>query len=319
MERPRRAAPVVIRSKLVLEVASELVGLPDFAPRQARLQLRPQGAANPWELGFIGSDAPSVFDDVAAGTTDLGIINPSDLLTVAYRGAGPFTTPLPVRTIAVIPSRDAFLFAIHERTGITSLEQIRERHYPLKISIRAQSDHSVYLYTNEVFRALGFSLDDVVSWGGSIVPHNFPPPSAAAIENGEVDAIFDEAINGWSRFALDHGMRFIPLDEPLLQRLEAMGFRRAYVTDTQYPQLPAGTNVPTLDFSGFPVFTLASTPDLTVRQICAALEARKDRIPWQGEGPLPLAEMCRNTPEAPINVPFHPAAEQFWRDQGYIA
>ncbi len=49
-----------------------------------------------------------------------------------------------------------------------------------------------------------------------------------------------------------------------------------------------------------------------------ALEARKDRIPWQGEGPLPLERMCRDTPETPLDIPLHPAAERFWHDRGYL-
>jgi len=48
------------------------------------------------------------------------------------------------------------------------------------------------------------------------------------------------------------------------------------------------------------------------------LEARKDRILWQGQGPLPLEHMCRDTPEGPLDLPLHPAAERFWRAQGYL-
>ena len=59
------------------------------------------------------------------------------------------------------------------------------------------------------------------------------------------------------------------------------------------------------------------TDDL-VKRICAALEARKHLIPWQGEGPLPLERMCRETQETPQVVPLHPAAEAFWRERGYL-
>jgi hypothetical protein len=66
------------------------------------------------------------------------------------------------------------------------------------------------------------------------------------------------------------------------------------------------------------VFCHEHTPDDLVTAICAALEARRDRIPWQGEGPLPLERMCYDTPEGPLDVPLHPAAERFWRDRGYL-
>jgi len=56
-----------------------------------------------------------------------------------------------------------------------------------------------------------------------------------------------------------------------------------------------------------------------VTYICEALEERKNNIPWQGEGPLPLDQMCIDTIDAPLTVPLHPAAEAFWRSQGYIS
>jgi TRAP-type uncharacterized transport system substrate-binding protein len=317
-QRPVHAPPVVTRSKLLLEVTSEIIGDRAFGPQQARLQLRRQGAANPWELSLFASDAPSIFDDVARGEAQIGMINPSDVLTLAYRGTGPFKEPLPVRAITVIPSYDAFLFAISERTRLTSLADLRDQRYPLKIAMRAQPDHSDYLYVNTVLGALGFSLDDIVSWGGAIVPMSFPPPDAAAVESGAIDAIFDEAIGVWTRFALEHKMRLLPLDEPLLQKLEAIGLRRVRMTQEIDERLPADLDIPTLDFSGWPVFTLADVPDDFIRRFCVALEARKDRIPWQGDGPLPLEQMCIGTKEAPLAVPLHPAAEQFWRERGYL-
>jgi TRAP-type uncharacterized transport system substrate-binding protein len=77
--------------------------------------------------------------------------------------------------------------------------------------------------------------------------------------------------------------------------------------------------VETIDYSGFIVYTREDTPDETVRAICAAIEARKDRIPRdQGEGPLPLDRMCQETPEGPLYAPLHRAAEAYWREQGYL-
>jgi len=109
----------------------------------------------------------------------------------------------------------------------------------------------------------------------------------------------------------------LPLEESMLARLEAIGLRRAVIPQERYPNLPA--DVPTLDFSGFAVYTNAATPDAVVTAICAALEARKEKIGWQEPGPLPLDRMCRDTADGPLVIPLHPAAEKFWREQGYLA
>jgi len=73
-----------------------------------------------------------------------------------------------------------------------------------------------------------------------------------------------------------------------------------------------------VDFSGWPVFCLESTPDNMVRAFCAGLDNRKDRIPWYGEGPMRLDLMVKDTKEAPMLIPLHPAAEVFWRERGYL-
>ena len=75
-------------------------------------------------------------------------------------------------------------------------------------------------------------------------------------------------------------MRLLSLDEPLLQKPEAMGLRRIQLTSELNARIPAEVDVATLDFSGWPVFTRADVSDDFVRRFCAGLEARKDRIPW---------------------------------------
>jgi hypothetical protein len=62
----------------------------------------------------------------------------------------------------------------------------------------------------------------------------------------------------------------------------------------------------------------ADLDDYVVRAICVALETRKDVIPWDGSGPFPTDRACRNTPEAPYDVPLHPAAERCWRELGHL-
>jgi TRAP-type uncharacterized transport system substrate-binding protein len=111
-------------------------------------------------------------------------------------------------------------------------------------------------------------------------------------------------------------MTILPIGEATMRKLEAMGYRRAMLRKTMYPAL--AEDVLTVDFSGWPIFVREDLPDRRVTQICTALEARKERIAWQGPGPLPLARMVGDSPDAPMGVPLHAAAERFWRDRGYL-
>jgi TRAP-type uncharacterized transport system substrate-binding protein len=167
--------------------------------------------------------------------------------------------------------------------------------------------------------AAGFSLDDIVSWGGQVRYDDGLPSKdnrLGAMQRGEVDMIIDEAVRGWVNSAAETGIRVLPLDESVLSKLEEVGFRRAVIPKARYPKL--SDDVPTLDFSGFAVYTHAHVPDPIVTAVCVALEARKDRIGWQEPGPLPLERMCRDTPDGPLVIPLHPAAERFWRERGYL-
>ncbi|MFI5269155.1 MAG: hypothetical protein ACHQ7M_17410 [Chloroflexota bacterium] len=128
--------------------------------------------------------------------------------------------------------------------------------------------------------------------------------------------MFDEGIYNWVNLALDNGLRFLPMGDASLAKLEAMGYRRSSISKTAYPRLPV--DVPTLDFSGFMVYTHADVPDGVVTAFCAAIEKERDHIPWQGGPSLPLEHMCRDVPGVPVPIPFHPAAEAFWRSRGYL-
>jgi TRAP-type uncharacterized transport system substrate-binding protein len=307
-----------IRSRLVLEVASEMVDQADWPNRQARVSLRVQGAAN-WPVNMIASDGPAAIDSVACGEMQLAISNPAMYLAMALCGTGPYRSPIALRAITIIPSPDQLAFAVTEKTGVKSLHDIRERRPPLRISMRGQRDHALHPVIDEVLKTAGFSLADVVSWGGQVRYDDGLPSRdnrLGAMKRGEVDMIIDEAVRGWANQALDAGMRILPLDEEMLSKLETIGLRRAIMPVARYPKLAA--DLPTLDFSGFAVYTHADVPDAVVTAICAALEARKDRIAWQEPGPLPLDKMCRDTEDGPLAIPLHSAAEKFWRERGYL-
>jgi TRAP-type uncharacterized transport system substrate-binding protein len=313
-----RTHPHTTRSRLMLEVASQLVSQKDFPYLQARVTLREQGAGE-WPVTLFASDSPAAIHEVAAGKIQFAMINPSMILGLAGLGSAPFKEPLPLRTIAVLPALDQMGFAVKQNAGLTTFRDIGARKFPLRVSLRGQADHSLHVITNHVFEAAGFSLDDILSWGGEVRYDGGMPYGAnriGAVERGEIDAIFDEGVSSWGNMALALGMDFLPLDEMILRRLEEVGLRRGLIEQKKFPKLRA--DVPTLDFSGWPIYTCENTSDNLVIDFCRALEASKDRIPWAKDAPLPLAQMVRDTPEGHLEVPLHPAAERFWREQGYL-
>lgn len=316
-------SPAAMRGRLMLEVASELAAVRSWPHKQPLIYMRAQGAED-WGVCLFGSDSAEVVHQVARGEVHFAIVNPGCILALATRGLGPFPEQVPVRAITVLPQFDQLGFAVTEQTGLTSLRDLRDRRCPLRVSLRGQMDHSVLIVIRQVLAALGFTLEDIDSWGGRVsYDVGTPDIRIGAVKRGEIDAIWDEAMPMYAATALDMGMRFLSLDEDHLQQIEEMGLRRAVLPREAHPRLTQ--DVVTVDFSGWIVYTHADTADDLVTPFCAALEARKDRIPFfgadssQGVGGLPLHRMCRDTRDGPLYIPLHPAAERFWRERGYFA
>ncbi len=317
LQKPIRT-PVIMRSRLMLETVSELVAANEWRDKQVMILMRPQGD-DQWRTRFFASDAPNSVDAVANGEADIAICNPGGVLGMALRGKGPYKKPLPLRSIMVIPQFDQLGFAVTAKTGLKTLGDLKRTRYPLKVSLRGQPDHSVHLICNQVLSAYGMSLDDIVSWGGKVVYTEgmpYGPDRLGAVKRGELDAVWDEALPLYAPQAIEMGMRFLAIDEPQLESLEADGLMRAAITNEEYPGL--GETVWTMDFSGWPVFCLASAADAMIYNFCAGLDARRDRIPWYGAGPMPLEKLCKDGKEGALYLPLHPAAERYWRERGYL-
>jgi TRAP-type uncharacterized transport system substrate-binding protein len=260
---------------------------------------------------------------VAEGKVSLAWVNPSVLLTMAYRGKGPFRKRLSLRTLAVFPSYDVMGFAVHESTGITSFSQIKKQRFPLKLSTRlvtpgALRENSTMFTVAAVMRAAGFTFAELHKWKGKI--HLAARPSDPArregIESGTVNAVFDEGIKSWARTALENGFRFLPVDGAVLKTMVAMGYRQTFMTQARFPGLPA--DISTIDFSGWPMIVHADMPEDVAYALCEAIEKRKEAIPTDNYKSLDIAQLCANDEEAPYDVPLHRGAERFYRERGYL-
>jgi TRAP-type uncharacterized transport system substrate-binding protein len=272
------------------------------------------------KLGLFGSSTIGGIRAVMAREVDLAIVNPSATLTLAYRGTGPFEAALPLRTIAVIPSRDEYLFAVRPQTGLTSFAEIAAKRPALRIGVRGARDHSLHFMLDDIMRESGFGRDEITAWGGEFrYEGGVPDPETAkfrALVDGSLDAVWDEGADEWLGPALDAGMTVLSLAEATLQRLEALGYRRAVIPRSRHAKLEH--DILTVDFSGWPLFVRADVPDDDVTGICTALATRVEHVPWQEDGPLTVARMVNNAADAPYDVPLHPAAERYWRERGAL-
>jgi TRAP-type uncharacterized transport system substrate-binding protein len=260
---------------------------------------------------------------LADGKVSVAWINPSASVTLAYRGTGPLGKPLSLRTIAVFPSWDVMGFAVHASMGVKSLEEIKARKIPLRLSTgttgeRDMVESPVTFMVHSALKAAGFTIADIRKWGGRVQEVTRPshPDRRAGIENGTINAVFDEGIKSWGQTALDHGFHYLPIEGAVLRRLKAMGYRPGIVPKTYFKGMK--DSIPTIDFSGWPMVVRADMANNIAYALCEALELRRKVIPTDNFKPLRISQLCANDAEAPFDVPLHPGARRFYRERGYL-
>ncbi len=271
----------------------------------------------------FAADSFAELQGVADGKYTLAWVNPSVAATLAYRGSGPFKKKLPLRVIATFPSYDVIGFAVHRSTGISSLAQIKKERIPLRLSTNLTSKEglstSPTMFTVvAVMKAAGFTLADLRKWRGQVisVPRPSHPDRRDAIQNGTVNAVFDEGIKSWGQTAVDNGFIYLPIEGEVLKRLSTMGYRTSVVPKSRFKGM--ARDVPTVDFSGWPMVVHADLPNDVAYALCEAIEKRRKLLPTDNFKPISMNQLCANDAEAPYNVPLHPGARRFYRERGYL-
>jgi TRAP-type uncharacterized transport system substrate-binding protein len=252
--------------------------------------------------------------DVVNGGIEMAFVNPSAMLTQAYRGVGLFTAKLPVRIIGSYPSWDRFVLAIRKSLGFRTLADVKEARYPLKISLREDPTHSTLVLISQLLACYGMSIADIESWGGVIQRVGGPGAKQRleGLRNGTLDAVFDEGIVAWLDDALDNGMSPLELEPETFSHLRSLGWRRVLLPTSRYPQLTEDHAC--IDFSGWPLYASESLPDQVAYDVCAALAAREDEMPWDRADYSGISQLFHETDATPMDVPLHAGAARWYRE-----
>ncbi|HEY3919723.1 MAG TPA: TAXI family TRAP transporter solute-binding subunit [Stellaceae bacterium] len=308
-----------IRSKTLWEIGLHIAGNP-LTPyggnRDMCIAVGSGGSDSfrPWLR--LGTGSAIMAEDVVRGNLEMAFVNPSAMLTQAYRGVGLFKKKLPVRVVASYPSWDRFVITVNPKCGITSLKQMKEKRAPLKISVREDPTHSTHVLIDQLLSVHGFTLKDVESWGGKLVLCGGPGDARRLdpTAKGEIDMIFDEGIKTWLPQSLEAGMVPLDLTEAEFKHLTDLGWRKKSMPAGKFKGLKADHTC--IDFSGWPIYCSADLAEKTVYDVCGAIAARDAEMPWEPGDYQGIAQIGRDTEETPIDVPLHPGAERWFREYG---
>jgi TRAP-type uncharacterized transport system substrate-binding protein len=283
-------------------------------PRKSQLDV-----AMGWRDSELGGTGPAVLVDKKK--YDFGFGNPVGLARMAYLGCGFYKKKIPLRAIGVFPTWDRLIFAVRKDTGIGSIEEIKARQYPLRVTTRRKGKLQTTLYViDEVLKAYGFSLADIERWGGKIMQAASPgsPDRMDHIRSGKADAVFDEGVKSWAATALGSGMQFLSIDDAVLRKMEKLGFPSATLTREHYPKMDK--DIKTVDFSGWTFFCHAELPPQIAYNMAKAVDLCHRQIPVDhfDKRPMIMLEFCRGGEAGQLNIPLHPGARKYFRERGYL-
>jgi TRAP-type uncharacterized transport system substrate-binding protein len=260
---------------------------------------------------------------VAEGAFHIGVTTPGWVGKLAVDGAAPFTEPLPLRALAQFTHDDRLVFAVRRETGITSLRDIKDRKYPLRVSTPVRKTrHPAVWCAERVLEEYGFNFDDIEAWGGKVLTDRpkYMNVAGSTPVSDEFEAVFDEAImtKRWVTLTEQYDIRFLPLDADVITRLEAKGWQRGVLPRGRFRGVDS--DVPGIDFSGWILFCREDLdPDLAYHTI-RSIDEEKERIDnyfGPGSGMTSLVDMRELAQN--VTIPLHPGAEAYYREKGYLS
>lgn len=285
-----------------------------------------------YRRAIIGMDFRDGLLKLADGKAEVALVNSSGVTAMAFRGAGLFDRPLPIRGIAVVPEDDWAFFVVDASLGIRSFADLREQRIPLRISSGFRnSDSAQYFYVREILRRHGVEPEEFQAWGGEFVGSGGPSHSRADWNAGKAEAIFQEGTypDLWVEAFRDRPVNFLSLDPTVAAELEEeLGVPTRTVPANTYANQPEPFIA--VDFSGFNICVREDTNDALasrLAQIVAEKGAELDSVTryLSVNSPLLLprrrgrAPFGLDPPEAVRTpIPLHPAAERYYRERGLI-
>lgn len=202
-----------------------------------------------------------------------------------------------------------------DRTGITTVEELIEQQYPVRIAIKANGAFGE-LACSKVLEALGVDYDTINSWGGSVTQTG-SDAIVSLLKDDRADMTIDHLGAGQSattELCMTAKMYFPQLSDDTLNKLKEAGFDDM--------EIPAGTwsgQTEAIKSVGSQQVLLCSAnlPDDVVYVLTKALcEGKADLV--NSNATLDAFDPETAYDPLKLGAPIHPGAEAYYREMGYM-
>ena len=268
------------------------------------------GAAVTHEVGLDGANAAMV----DSGRVQLGMLH-SAMAQLALAGEYPYARKLEnIRAISRIYSDSALHFLVTEESGLTSIEQIKQQRYPLRLSVMYRGS-LMEAASKELLAAYGITYEDIASWGGKVYFRALVP-SLELMRDGGLDAIslavqFPES--NITESSVLHQFRLLPLSDEVIDQVNRK-------LGTYHSVIPAGTyrfsqqDVPT--FSD--VCVLIAYAGLEEQKAYDITRALFNNLEYLHTVHRALSKLNAMDMPRVNQIPLHPGAARFYREAGVM-
>jgi hypothetical protein len=274
-------------------------------------------------IELMPGDLPSVLA-VARGEADIGMTTPPACATMAFRGVGPFPEKMDnLRAILSFPHDDRLIWAVPEEFAVTSIEELKGKELTFAV---AGEDSPVSFAVEKVLDAYGMPLSEQAAGPWKVIKEDYLFKAVSLGIQGKADMVVHEGRKTppWARFAQSRKLNFLPIRDDILDMMEReYGYRKEVLSKGMIGGA-VENDTPTLDWSGWLLFTRDDVSDELIYLITKIVVEYKHLFEMSFKGqaleqsdlvyPIDPNEIWKN-----VGVPLHPAAEQYYKDNGYIS
>jgi TRAP transporter TAXI family solute receptor len=248
---------------------------------------------------------------------EMGFVFPP-FLKAAYEGNVPFDTAYPdLRGVIKGFGLSVTQFIVAEESGITSIEEIINQKYPIKVAVDRVGTVDDWVF-KKILAFYDADYDTIASWGGKVT-HAGYGDQAVLYKDGHVDALLGHISVPWTaamEATISKKIKILPFPEDLQKYLvDEFAFGAWDIPVGSYGEGVVTEPVPTVST----VTTLMTHKDVpedviyritkiiceNVDDIRATHDSAKDFDPkdeiWDGLG-----------------APLHPGAEKYYKEAGLI-
>lgn len=203
-----------------------------------------------------------------------------------------------------------------DETGISTMEELVEQKYPVKIVIKKNGTLGE-LSAEKVFEALGATLDDVVAWGGTV-----EKTGGDAIKSGLQDDLYDMTIDhigagqsNTTELCLTHDMVDVQLADSTLERLVEMGYD--YITVE--PNTWNGQTEEIKTVGSQQCILVSSTMDDAVAYALTKAVCENAKELGDSVASMSYFDPTIGGSKTLTGIELHPGAKAYYKEMGYAA